>query len=102
MTQRGLKAQQLDVGKKSRGAMSGFKKQDSLVFPQRQAHVLLHLLQAVVVRVDEVKGQRARQRTAPSSWGDPQKPAGGGEVLMGERVKVTERDVEGLLAPSTL
>lgn len=88
--------------KKSRGDMSGFKKQDSLVFPQRQAHVLLHLLQAVVVRVNEVKGQGARQRTAPSSWGDPQKPAGGSEVPISEGVKVTRRDVEGLLARSSL
>lgn len=71
------------------------------MFPQRQAHVLLHLLQAVVVRVDEVKGQRARQRTAPSSWGDPQKPAGGSEALISERVKVTQRDVGALLARSS-
>lgn len=63
--------------------------------------MLLHLLQAVVVRVDEVEGQRARQRTAASSWGDPQKPAGGSEVLISERVKVTQRDVEGRLARSS-
>lgn len=73
----------LRCGQRSRGDTSGLKK-DSLVLPQRQAHVLLHLLQAVVVRVDKVKGQRSRQGTAPSSWWDPQKPAGGSEVLISE------------------
>lgn len=62
------------------------KKKDSLVLPQRQAHVLLHLLQAVVVRVDEVEGQGARQGTAPPSRGDPQKPAGGSELLISEGI----------------
>lgn len=42
---------------------------------EREPHVLLHLLQAVVVCVDEVKGQSASQRAASSPWGDPQKPA---------------------------
>jgi len=46
-----------------------------LVLPQWQTHVLLHLLQAVVVGVDEVKGQRSCQRAASSSWRNPQKPA---------------------------
>lgn len=60
--------------------------------------MLLHLLQAVVVRVDEVKGQRPRQRTAPSSRGDPQKPVGGSQVPISEMVRVTQRDVEAVLA----
>lgn len=55
---------------------------DWLVLPQWQTHVLLHLLQAVVVCVDEVKGQRSRQRAASSSWRDPQKPADRSDVLI--------------------
>lgn len=55
---------------------------DWLVLPQWQTHVLLHLLQAVVVCVDEVKGQRSCQRAASSSWRDPQKPADMSDVLI--------------------
>lgn len=55
---------------------------DWLVLPQWQTHVLFHLLQAVVVCVDEVKGQRPRQRAASSSWRDPQKPADRSDVLI--------------------
>lgn len=45
------------------------------MFLQREPHVLLHLLHAVVVRVDEVKGQRASQWTTASAWGHAEKPA---------------------------
>lgn len=37
--------------------------------------MLLHLLHAVVVRVDEVKGQRASQWATASAWGNAEKPA---------------------------
>lgn len=69
----------IDVGEGAEEVRLNFKKKDSLVLPQRQAHVLLHLLQAVVVRVDEVKGQRSRQGTAPPPRRDPQQPAGEGQ-----------------------
>lgn len=58
------------------------REDDWLVLPQWQTHVLLHLLQAVVVCVDEVKRQRSRQRAASSSWRDPQKPADRSDVLV--------------------
>lgn len=47
----------------------------SLVFLERQPHVLLHLLQAVVVGVNEVKGQRTGEWTASSARGHAEEPA---------------------------
>lgn len=44
--------------------------------------MLLHLLKAVVVGVDEVEGQRSRQRAASSPRWDAQKPADGSDVLL--------------------
>lgn len=61
------------------------KEIDWLVLPQRQAHVLLHLLQAVIVGVDEVKRQRSGQRAASSSWRDTQKPAHTGQTCIQRR-----------------
>lgn len=51
------------------------------MFLEREPHVLLHLLQAVVVRVDEVKGQRAGQRATASTRGHAEEPAANGEKI---------------------
>lgn len=45
------------------------------MFLERETHVLLHLLQAVIVGVDEVKGQRASQRATPSAGRHTEEPA---------------------------
>lgn len=45
------------------------------MFLEREPHVLLHLLHAVVVGVDEVKGQWAGQWAAASAWGHTEEPA---------------------------
>lgn len=45
------------------------------MFLERETHVLLHLLQAVIVGVDEVKGQRTSQWTTPSARRHTEKPA---------------------------
>lgn len=37
--------------------------------------MLLHLLQAMVVGVNEVKGQRSSERATSSAWGHAEKPA---------------------------
>lgn len=46
-----------------------------LVFFEREPHVLLHLLQAVIVSVDQVKGQRASERATAPAWRHSEKPA---------------------------
>lgn len=43
----------------------------SPVLLEGQSHVLLHLLQAVVVRVDEVKWQGHGERAVPPAWRHP-------------------------------
>lgn len=45
------------------------------MFLERETHVLLHLLQAVIVGVDEVKGQRASQWATPSAGRHTEEPA---------------------------
>lgn len=43
----------------------------SPVLLEGESHVLLHLLQAVVVGVDEVERQRHGERTVPPAWRHP-------------------------------
>lgn len=43
----------------------------SPVLLEGQPHVLLHLLQAVIVRVDEVKGQRHGEWAVSPAWRHP-------------------------------
>lgn len=43
----------------------------SPVLLEGQPHVLLHLLQAMIIRVDEVKGQRLGERAVPPAWRHP-------------------------------
>lgn len=43
----------------------------SPVLLEGQPHVLFHLLQAMIVRVDEVKRQRYSERAVPPAWRHP-------------------------------
>jgi hypothetical protein len=43
----------------------------SPVLLEGQSHVLFHLLQAVIVRVDEVKRQRYGEWAVPPAWRHP-------------------------------
>lgn len=43
----------------------------SPVLLEGQAHVLFHLLKAMIVRVDEVKRQRHGEWTVPPAWRHP-------------------------------
>lgn len=54
-----------------RGVSRGSPPRPSPVLPEGQPHVLLHLLQAVVVRVDEVEGQGQGERAAPAAGRHP-------------------------------
>lgn len=59
--------------------------------------MLLHLLQAMIVGVNEVKGQRSSERATSSTWGHAKKPAkhtNNNQITQPENHDTANKDIE--------